>query len=71
MSDRCVWCQHTRGVHRPHCRIEAGCSCKEFAAPLPAQGARRPLPAPPGQPWPEADRKYAENALSRQERYGK
>ena len=29
-GDHCIRCQHTRGVHAPHCRIEKGCDCEEF-----------------------------------------
>ena len=27
---RCLRCRHTRGVHKPHCRVEAGCGCGGF-----------------------------------------
>lgn len=27
-GDRCLRCQHTRGVHAPDCRLD--CDCKEF-----------------------------------------
>mgnify|MGYP001597194718 CR=1 FL=1 len=29
-ADRCLRCHHTRGVYKPHCRLESGCDCKEF-----------------------------------------